>query len=405
MQTTSRQSYLDWLRLLAIIGVLFFHAAQPFAAESQWHIKNNETSNLYLEFTFWLSRFRMHLLFFISGAVAYFIMQRKTGKQFVGMRFQRLMVPLLFGMLVIVPPQVYMERLTQGFKGNFFDFYPSIFKGIPYPKGNLSWHHLWFILYLFVYDLLAAPLFAWIISPGGKKFAMLTTWLSQNKRMYLICLPAILVFTSLVLRYPESNDLINDLAYLPYWFLFMLSGFVCISNPLLMGAIERNRRLSLLVAFLSVVMINYLRWNHLEPSDLWTNWKVQPLTYCYLALYPIIAWSWVLALVGYGKKYLNRPHKALTYINQAVYPFYILHQTVIVILAYYVVQVKDSIEGKYFFIVAVTFGVCGCLFHLLIRPYRVMRFLFGMKEPFEQKKAMTVSGQQPTVMPVLGALG
>lgn len=404
MQPASRQSYLDWLRLLAIIGVLFFHAAQPFAAENKWHIMNKETSNLYLEFTFWLSRFRMHLLFFISGAVAYFIMQRKSAKQFVGMRFQRLMVPLLFGMLVIVPPQVYMERLTQGFKGNFADFYPSIFKGIPYPKGNLSWHHLWFILYLFVYDLIAAPFFAWVLSPQGKQFTRITTWLSEGKRMYLLYLPAIIVFTSLILRFPNTNDLVNDMTYLPYWFLFMLSGFICISNPLLMDAIERNRRLSLLIAFLSVVLINYFRWNQLEPFDIWPDWRVRPLTYGYLSLHPIIAWSWVLALVGYGKRYLNRPHKALTYINQAVYPFYILHQTVIVILAYYVVQVKDSIEGKYFFILFITFGVCICIFHLLIRPYRVMRFLFGMKETAEKEKKTVVTEEQPIVMHALKAL-
>src|SRR4028118_1681221 len=135
MQQNNRQSYLDWLRMLAIIGVLFFHSAQPFASENNWHIMNNKTSDLFTEFTFWLSRFRMPLLFFISGAVTYFILNKKTVTQFVGLRFQRLIVPLIFGMLVIVPPQVYLERLNQGFKGNFFDFYPTIFKGEAYLNG------------------------------------------------------------------------------------------------------------------------------------------------------------------------------------------------------------------------------------------------------------------------------
>src|SRR5215203_2017334 len=163
MQTTNRQSYLDWLRIMAIAGVLFFHSAMPFAAEESWHIKNSETSNLFLEFNFFMSRFRMPLLFFISGAVAFFMLQKRTAAQFIGLRFRRLFIPLLFGMLLIVPLQVYMERVNQGFKGNFFQFYPSIFNTGPYPEGNLSWHHLWFVAYLFVYVAALAPLFKWLI--------------------------------------------------------------------------------------------------------------------------------------------------------------------------------------------------------------------------------------------------
>ena len=115
MQSSTRQSYLDWLRIIAILGVLFFHSAMPFAAESDWHIRNQETSPLLMEFNFFLSRFRMPLLFFISGAVAYFMLQKRTAGQFIGLRFRRVFIPLVFGMLVIVPLQVYMERLNQGF--------------------------------------------------------------------------------------------------------------------------------------------------------------------------------------------------------------------------------------------------------------------------------------------------
>jgi fucose 4-O-acetylase-like acetyltransferase len=156
MQTSNRQSYLDWLRILAIAGVLFFHSAMPFV-EFDWHIKNTEHSEMLQEFNFFISRFRMPLLFFISGAVAYFMLKNRSSSQFVALRFRRLLIPLVFGMLLIVPIQVYLERVNQGFKGNFFQFYHSVFTTGAYPKGNLSWHHLWFIAYLFVYDVLFAP--------------------------------------------------------------------------------------------------------------------------------------------------------------------------------------------------------------------------------------------------------
>src|SRR5688572_16851021 len=88
------------------------------------------------------------LLFFISGAGTYLALGKRTPRQFAGERFKRLFIPLVFGMLVIVPPQIYFERINL-FNG-YFDFYKTVFQFKPYPEGSLSWHHLWFILYLFL---------------------------------------------------------------------------------------------------------------------------------------------------------------------------------------------------------------------------------------------------------------
>jgi surface polysaccharide O-acyltransferase-like enzyme len=378
MDISNRQSYLDWLRMFAIIGVLLFHSAMPFAAEEGWHIKNKETSYLFTEFNFFLSRFRMPLLFFISGAVSYFILSKKSSIQFVKMRFHRLMIPLIFGMLMIVPPQVYMERLTQGFQGNYLDFYPTIFEGKPYPEGNTSWHHLWFILYLFIYNLIGAPLFVWMRSPIGRSWMTTLNWMSENKWIYILVLPGVIVYTSLSVRFPQTNDLIHDWSRLPYWFLFLLAGFLCIAHEPFLKSLERNRRISLLLAFCTIICINYFRWNGLEPWDTISNWENDWRTYAFLPLYPLTSWFWVLALIGYGKTYINRSHKMLAYINEAVYPFYILHQTIIVILAFYVVNVSDSILSKYLFIVILSFGLSIMIYHLIIRPNPACRYLFGM---------------------------
>src|SRR5260221_8557082 len=197
----------------------------------------------------------MPLLFFISGTVSYFMLQKRSSGGFIGLRFRRLFVPLLFGILIIVPPQVYMERLTQGFTGSFWNFYPSIFKTGPYPKGNFSWHHLWFIMYLFLFDIICAPLFVWFISGKGKFFLQKLNWFSKGKRIYWIILPSVIVYATLTLKFPETNDLIHDWGYLPYWFLFLLAGFICIANPQLMESLETNRRNSLAVAFISLLFI------------------------------------------------------------------------------------------------------------------------------------------------------
>lgn len=375
MSQTIRHSYLDWLRIFAILGVLLFHSAMPFAAEESWHIKNGETSNLFLEFNFWLSRFRMPLLFFISGAVCYFMLQRRSAGNFVGLRFRRLFIPLIAGMLIVVPPQIYMERLTQGFQGNYWSFYPSIFNFIPYPQGNTSWHHLWFILYLFIYDIISVPFFKWMLSTKSEGFRKKLSWVGRGYGVYLFMVPSVLVFVLLIRQYPQTNDLIHDWAMLPYWFLFMLAGFIIITIPALLESLVKHRRFSFLLAFASIIIVNYLRWNNREP-----NTSINSIeTFAYLSLYPLTAWTWVMTIIGYGRKYLDRPHSILEYANQAAYPFYILHQTVIVILAYYIVNVNESILSKYIFLVALSFAISMAIFHLILKPYKLTRFLFGMK--------------------------
>lgn len=376
---SSRQAWLDWLRVLAILGVLFFHSAMPYVAEWGWHLKNKETSNLLMELNFWLSRFRMPLLFFISGAVAWFILQKKTGAAFIGLRFKRLFIPLLAGILIVVPPQVYLERVSQGYTGNYWAFYLSVFRFQPYPAGNFSWHHLWFILYLFIYDVLFTPFFTWMIrKTRDLRWIRFFNQLGKGPGVYLLMLPGTLIFTFLAPLFPGTNDLIHDYCYFFYWLCFLLVGFVCMCFPVLIDSLERNRRLSLALGFAGIIVINYFRWNSLDDEI------SSPF---YTALYAVMAYMWVFALVGYGKRYLNRPHPSLPYLNQAVYPFYILHQTVIVILSFYVIQTTDTILLKYGFTVLLTFFISIILIHVFIRPFRLSRWLFGMKNMESKRSA------------------
>ncbi len=384
MDTTQRQTYLDWLRILSILGVLFFHSAMPYVAEDSWHIKNDETSNLMMESNYFLHLFRMPLLFFISGTVSYFMMQRRSTLNFIGLRFRRLFIPLLVGMFIIVPPQIYMERLNNGYTGTYWEFYKTVFNFVPYPKGNFSWHHLWFIAYLFLYDLLFAPLFAWMASPKSIGIKTKLEVLAEGKRVYLLMVPGIVWFAALVQKHPETNDLVNDGCFFFYWLFFLLAGFICIAQPKLMDSLERNRQFALTIGFLSLLLVDYLRWNKFDPWDVHSNNSL--LIFTSIALRPLVAWSWVLAIVGYGKKYLNRKHKVLDYLNQAVYPFYILHQTVIVVLVYYIVQThNESILSKYIYTVGMTFFVTVGIYHLLVKPYAIPRFLLGMKPKVREK--------------------
>ncbi|BAU55842.1 acyltransferase family protein [Mucilaginibacter gotjawali] len=389
METSARQTYLDWLRILSIVGVLFFHSAMPYVTGDWWHIKNHETSNLLMESNYFMHLFRMPLLFFISGTVSYFMMQRRSSISFIGLRFRRLFIPLLVGMFFIVPPQIYMERLNNGYTGGIWNFYKTVFNFVPYPKGSFSWHHLWFIAYLFLYDILFAPLFAWMASPKSILLKEKLALLAKGKWLYILMIPGIIWYALLAAKFPETNDLAHDYCYFVYWLFFLLAGFICITQPLLMDSLERNRRFALTIGFVCLIFLNCLRWNKIEPGEAQWPFGGYSLVELFLALKAIVAWSWVLALVGYGKKYMNRKHKVLDYLNQAVYPFYILHQTVIVILTYYIVQTQnESILSKYIYTVGFTFFITVGIYHLLVRPFALTRFLFGMK-PKTKKKVAT----------------
>jgi glucan biosynthesis protein C len=210
--------------------------------------------------------------------------------------------------------------------------------------------------------------------------------LAKGKRVYLLMLPSVILYVLLEMQYPETNDLVHDGCYFFYWLFFLLAGFICINFPALMDSLERNRQTSLTFAVITIIAINYFRWNKLEPHNVFADYQHDVRTYLYIALYALTAWFWVFTAVGYGKRYLNKQHHVLSYVNQAVYPFYILHQTMIVILVYYVVQTNDTILMKYLFTVVVAFLLTMGIYHVLVRPFRVMRFLFGMKPKKEVKK-------------------
>ena len=138
-QTSERQFYIDWLRILLILSVFLFHIGMIFNTWG-WHVKNDQQFGGLLKSTMsFLHYWRMPLLFLISGTGTYFALGKRTSAQYLAERFKRLFIPLVVGVFTLVPVQVYIERASS--YSSLLDFYPHIFEGI-YPEGNFSWHHL-----------------------------------------------------------------------------------------------------------------------------------------------------------------------------------------------------------------------------------------------------------------------
>ena len=146
-----------------------------------WHIKNNVIYEWFAVPMYFLNQWRIPILFVISGMGTYYALGKRSRKQFSRERLRRLGFPLLIGMLLIVPPQVYIERIAHAqFTGGYFDFWPSQAFTPVYPEGNLSWHHLWFLPYLLIFSLILVPIFYRLRKNPQNRF---TNWIRNNMGM------------------------------------------------------------------------------------------------------------------------------------------------------------------------------------------------------------------------------
>ncbi len=372
-----RRHDLDWLRLIAIVILLFFHTGMWFN-QWGWHVKNSETSTTFQYWMIWSHYFRMPLLLFISGAGTFMALGKRTPKQFAGERFRRLFIPLVFGMFVVVPPQIYYEHIKE--YASYWDFYKTVFNFIPYPEGSFSWHHLWFILYLLVYSLLALPLLRFLRSPRSESFKNVALRLLGIPAGILVIPSAFILITQIILRpyFPEeTHDLIHDWAFFTFYFLFFVMGIICYSIPKLWDAIGASRKYLLITMLFSLIPF-YACYFHFR-GLIELPWSIDFIETTFDVTAIFVSWFTVITIIAYGQHYLNKPHPWLTKVNEGLYPFYILHQTVIIAIGYYVCQWDLSISAKYWTIAFLTLASCTLFYLFLIRPFNVMRFLFGVK--------------------------
>lgn len=373
----ARRNDLDWLRLIAITILLFFHTGMLFNPWD-WHIKNNEISESFRYWMVWLHEWRMPLLLFISGAGTYMALGKRTSGQYARERFKRLFIPLVFGMFVVVPPQIYFEHIKE--YNSYGDFYKTVFNFVPYPKGSFSWHHLWFICYLFFYSLLALPFLVFLRSERSAAFRKRVSAVLSTPAGILLVPAVFILITQVILRpyFPdETHALIDDWAYFTFYFLFFLFGMLCYSTGSLWESVGANRTY-LLIASVFMLIPFYATYFllHDETHFLWGYRQIE-ITFDVLAIF--VSWFCVITVIAYGQHYLNKPHPWLKHFNEGLYPFYILHQTVIIAIGYYICQLPWGIFAKFWTVSLLTLISCVAFYFLLIRPFNVMRFLFGMK--------------------------
>lgn len=363
---------IDWLRTATVLLLVPYHTARLFDTHETFYVKNAESSAW---LTHWViplgGAVGMQLLFLLAGAATCFALRTRTGITFVKERTRRLVVPLIFGTLVLVPPQTYIGLLTHSdYTGSVLDYYPRFFEFEAtdiggYSRGGLTPAHLWFILFLFLYSLLALPLFRWLRGRRGRRFAEgLASVVARPGMVLLFAVPFIGARWIL-----ENHG--GPVAMLSYFFTFYVAGCLLASVPGFEGAVDRHKAVALLLGPVLWVVLRAL------PEQRAPEWLLDVIRDVYDV--GIFTWFTIVALLGYGRKLLVRPNRFLGYFGEAAYPFYILHQTVLVVIAFYLVRWHAGVGAKYVMVAAGTFAGTMLVYELAVRRNRVARFLFGMR--------------------------
>jgi glucan biosynthesis protein C len=372
-----RRVELDWLRVIAFLLLILFHTGM-FFVPWDFHLKNDVTSRWFELWMVPLNQFRLPLLFMISGMGACFAASHRSVRGFLKERTVRLLVPLIFGMFVIIPPQIYFERQYKGAHfSTYFEFYKTVLEFVPYPKGNFSWHHLWYIIYIYVYSLICIPLLLFFKGRRSEQFkAKASAFFLKPGRLYLLGAPLLLSFYALAPFFPVTHDLINDWYNFSHSLLLFVIGIAILSVDGFWNALEKQRKAMLIAAMLPFTFLWLFVWGptfEIMDEDTWS----------FFIIYGFLKTSFLICLLmaifGYSKYIFRKSSKFLVYATEAVYPFYILHQTVMVVFGFYVIRWRLGILPKYLLVAAVTFGGTFVIYELCIRRFNSVRVLFGMK--------------------------
>lgn len=336
----------------------------------------------------------MPLIFLISGASLYFAMEKGGAGKFFKDKVLRLLVPLLVVVFTHAPLQVYLERVTHGqFSGSFFAFLPHYFDGVYLGTGghgNFAFHglHMWYVLILFTFCLVLYPLFRWWKGSGVGVMVRIgnilafpwTTWLAMAFPILLLHLGV------------SDSDLEFGAGGWPYlyYIFFLLYGFVIVSHERLQAHLRQMRWLNLSIGVVLSGIYVFLDANAANPAiEPWEDALGD-------MVYILSACSLLPAFLGFGMLHLTRNTPFLKYAGEAVLPFYILHQTVLLGIGYFVLGWNISDLAKWAIIFASSFVAVMGTYELLVRRVDILRFLFGMKSK-KQGSVVQVLEPQPAI--------
>ena len=355
MQPTTRLYYVDWLRVIAFAILIAYHSSVAFFPDMKWLISSPQGSETLSLVMMYPRAWRLALLFFVSGMGTWFVFRSSTGLDFLKERFLRLFVPLIFAMCVIVVPQVWYERMWEdGYQGSLLTFWLTrYFTEGKYPDGNFTWAHMWFVGYLIVMCFVCYPVFRLVTQPVMRP---VMDWFERQARsnaIYLFFLLPLVLNLALSPFFPrQTNALYNDGAWFAAWASWFGLGFLIAKHhAAVIGAIISRRHASLALSLTIAACLYVFSWTGAGGYSIGDYNEMTPL---FKVLLFALAWSTILAAVGYAAAHLNKGSRALSWLNRKIFPLYIVHQTVVVAALFYVLPLGLGVWTEYLLVAAAT---------------------------------------------------
>lgn len=366
-----RQYFIDWIRVLAFAILIFYHSGM-FFVDWGWLVRNNIIDNRFQVWMNLINPWRLSLLFFISGAGVKFALKSQLGMLFFRHRTKKLIIPLAFAMLVVVPPQNYFEQLqTHTFGGSYKEFYLNI-DFINSTIIGHNWQHLWFVAYLWVFSIVALPFFLLLQKKTFNLFSLKNST-SDFLKILLFIIPLSIAYYTLKSRWDVTNNLVSDWYNFTVSFLFFVYGYIFATQPLSWVVIEKYRKVFLSISIMLVIIMKLYVANFgliIEDSN--------SVLLVHGTLKMLFIWCTIMSICGFAKYYLNFTNNFIQKANRLVYPFYIIHQTITVMIGYYIADIEMAVTLKFVILVVGTFGITFLIYYFLIKPFQIMQLLFGM---------------------------
>ena len=390
-----RRIDLDWIRIIAFALLILYHVGMLFVPWD-FHVKSVHILPGLEPLMLVLNPWRLSLLFLVSGAATRFMTMKLEPRALFAARAARLLPPILFGMLVIVPPQSYLQVVDWGYSGGFLDFYLGHYLGLPgkFCQGDHclilpTWNHLWFVVYLFVYTAILSLVLA--IAPALPRVA--ERWAARPlSGAGLLILPVLLLAAyrlTLFPLFPQTHALVDDWYNHALYGTVFLFGYLFALNEGVARATQRLRWPALAVAlfvYASFILARALGHPGATPSralGLYAGFA-----------YAAFQWCCIVAILGFGRRWLNRDAPARRYLTEAVFPFYIVHQTTIVVTDTAIRGLGLPAWGEAAVVIAATVASCVLAYEIVRRVWW-LRPLFGLKrEPRSRVRVRLSSGER-----------
>jgi len=376
--TLERRVDLDWLRITAFGLLILFHIGM-FYVPWQWEVKSPRLIPALQIVLEWSAPWRLPLLFILSGAATCFMSRRLAPNRLFAARSRYLLPPLLFAVLIIVPPQTYFKVVEQyGYSDSYWRFwlrYLTFDRSFCRDGHCLlmpNWNHMWFIAYLWIYTALLLC----ILHVAPRIVPRLAALSHALVGWRLLVVPALVLATgriALAHFFPETHGLLDDWYLHFVFFLCFLFGFVALPDGALTKDFDRLRWVALAAAIICYAIRATYTW-HYRGQPIPIEVKV-----AMAFVYGFDQWSWIVAALGFAHRHLaHRSGVARQYLTEAVFPYYIIHQTAIVVMAHELAHWSLPLWCEVTLLVVATLGVCALTFEL-VRRVDWLRPLLGLK--------------------------